>query len=76
MKKHGAVENHVADYLERFFKPGMARHNPFNAENFPYHTYFSYLTSSFFILLSFSLLLQLFLLAPDRYDAANEKGPP
>lgn len=48
MKEHGAVENHVADYRERFFEPGTARHNPFNAENFPYHIYSSYLTSSCF----------------------------
>lgn len=47
MKEHGAVENHVADYRERFFEPGTARHNPFNVENFPYHIYSSYLTPSF-----------------------------
>lgn len=48
MKEHGAVENHVADYRERFFESGTARHNLFNAENFPYHIYFDYLTPSFF----------------------------
>lgn len=48
MKEHGAVENHVADYRERSFEPGTARHNPFNAENFPYHIYSDYLAPSFF----------------------------
>lgn len=48
MKEHAAVENHVADYCERFFEPGTAHHNPFNVENFSYHIYSGYLTPSFF----------------------------
>lgn len=47
-KNTSTVENHVADYRERFFEPGTARHNPFNAENFPYHIYSGYLAPSFF----------------------------
>lgn len=48
LKEYGTVENHVADYRERFFEPGTARHNPFSAENFPYHIYSDYLTPFFF----------------------------
>lgn len=55
MKKHSTVENHVADYRERFFEPGTAHHNPFNAKNFPYHT--SLFRLSRFFLLSFLFLL-------------------
>lgn len=53
MKEHGAVENHVADYRERFFEPDTVRHNPFNAENFSYHHLF---WLSHFFLLQFLFL--------------------
>jgi len=69
MKKHGTVENHIADYREWFFEPGIARHNTFNTENFPSTISISISLLPFSIFLS--ILLQLFLPSPDRYDAAK-----